>query len=194
MAPDIEIIQDCVAGIVSAAPQLGPHAAGTLSAVRASWSRAGLPEKRLSSAARHSIASSAMSFAASAYAALADDPESMRIVGRLMKHAAGIDGEPSGRHTRKRGYAPAGEWQGPDGGPWTRVERNSWSLVLFHTPGMPGGDWTVAVGNAPCLYGQDPEEVDARTVAMLESVDSALRAGAIRRRVQAWPRPGAGTA
>jgi hypothetical protein len=189
MAPDMKFIETTLARLLEASPDLAPHATNTLSAIRASWERAALPEKRLANAARHNIAAYIMGFVASAY-------DSGRIsegfeveLGRLISHALSIDAKPAERHKPTTAYSPAQPWHGKEGGPWKRDAGDGREITLVHLPNMPGGHWTISIQGVPCLYGSDPIEVEERTVALLALVDAAdtRNAPPMRRAIQ-WAR------
>ena len=177
MAPDLKIIEDGFERLVSEIPDLAASAASALSAVKASWERAALPEKRLSNAARHSIAIYVMGVVAAAYGRGARSDEALKAMGRLIKHSTSIDAKPSDRHVKAGTLTPGGRWEGPEGGPWTSETASGWKLTLVHSPHMPGGNWAVSVGAVPCLYGDDPSDVEARTIDLLSSVDETRRRG-----------------
>lgn len=185
MTPNMKIIENGLDHLVEAFPELAPHAANALSAIKASWERAGLPEKRLANAARHNIASYVMAFVAAAYDTGKVSGGIVSHLRSLMDHAMSIEAKPADRH-QPIGHAPREPWRGKEGGPWKRAAGEGHELTLVNIPNMPGGQWTISIRGVPCLYGTDPEEVEDRTVELLALVDAARRAPPAATRPILW--------
>ena len=186
MMPNMTLIENALARLLQAAPELAPQAGNTLSAIRASWERAGLPEKRLANAARHNIAAYIMGFVASAYDSGKISRDFEADLGRLIGHALSIDAKPSDRHIPTTAYSPAQPWRGKEGGPWKREVGEGREITLVHLPNMPGGHWTISIQGVPCLYGSDPAEVEERTIRLLGLMDSAKKKAPPVRRAIRW--------
>lgn len=186
MMLNMTLIENALARLLEAAPELGPQAANALSAIRASWERAALPEKRLANAARHNIAAYIMGFVASAYDSGKISGDFVDHLGLLVGHALSIDAKPVDRHIPTTAYAPAQPWRGKEGGPWKREVGDGREITLVHLPNMPGGHWTISIQGVPCLYGSDPLEVEDRTVSLLALIDSATKKTPPARRAIQW--------
>lgn len=174
MTPDITIIEDGISRLVEEIPDLAANATSAMNAIKASWERAKLPEKRLSNAARHSISIYVTGFVAAAYAKGADSDSSLMTMGRLLRHAVDIDATPTDRHVPQKGYVPPEGWSGPDGGPWKK-DYKGLPLTLSYSPHMPGGWWAILIGNVPCLFGDAPEEAEEKTLHLIDSIEGAKR-------------------
>nr|WP_250808011.1 hypothetical protein [Neorhizobium tomejilense] len=171
----MKIIEDGFIRLANQIPALAINVSSAFSAVRASWERAMLPEKRLSSAARHSIAVYIVGVVGAAFQKGTRSDDDFKAMGRLLKHATAIDATASERHVKVPKFEADAQWNGPEGGPWSRKTKSGWSLGLVHSPRMPGGRWTVTIGDMPCLYGDDPRSVESDTLELLEGVDRVLR-------------------
>lgn len=166
MTLDIQTIENGINTIVDAVPQLSGNAENAMSAIRASWDRAHLGEKRLANTARHNIASYVMGFVAAAYNSGKLKENARESVRNLVNHATSIEAKPSERHEPIE-YVPPGSWKGKAGGPWKRKIENDIELTLNHVPNLPGGAWTICIQGVPCLFGNDPGEVEAKTLDLL---------------------------
>ncbi|MDW9478759.1 hypothetical protein GOB57_08580 [Sinorhizobium meliloti] len=184
--PDLKIIENGLERLLEAAPELAVPATNTRSAIRASWERAGLPEKRLANAARHNIASYIMGFVAAAYDTGKVSGPFISDLGMLLGHALSIDAKPVDRHVQTSDFSPPEPWWGKEGGPWKREAGEGRELTLIHLPNMPGGHWTISIRGVPCLYGTDPAQVEERTLRLLGQIDAAAQnpAPPMRRPVQ----------
>jgi hypothetical protein len=185
MTPNMKIIESGLDRLVEAVPEISPHAANAMSAIKASWERAGLQEKRLATAARHNIASYLMGVAAVAYDSGKMKGDAVNHLRILIEHAMAIDAKPAERH-HSISHKPPEPWQGKDGGPWKRDDGHGRELTLIHTPNMPGGQWTISIRGVPCLYGINPNDVEARTVALLALLDDTSRLPHLRKRDINW--------
>ncbi|MCS4089843.1 hypothetical protein [Rhizobium sp. BK176] len=169
------LIETALARLQGHAPELAPQANNALSAIRASWKRAELPEKRLANTARHNIAAYIMGFVASAYDTGNISRDFVTHLAMLIKHATSIEAHPTDRHVSAPDHSPGKPWHGKQGGPWNRKAGEGRVLTLVHQPNMPGGQWTISIEGIPCLFGTDPLEVEERTVRLLALVDAASK-------------------
>jgi hypothetical protein len=185
MMPNMTLIENALARLQVHAPELAPQAANALSAIRASWKRAELPEKRLANTARHNIAAYIMGFVAAAFDIGNTSADFVYNLATLLKHATSIKATPTDRHVSVPQYSPANPWHGKEGGPWKRKAGEGRVITLVHQPNMPGGHWTISIEGVPCLFGIDPLEVEDRTVRLLALVDAASKTAAppIRRAI-----------
>jgi hypothetical protein len=187
MMPNMTLIETALARLQGHAPELAPQAANALSAIRASWKRAELPEKRLAGTARHNIAAYIMGFVAAAYDTGNISADFVSQLATLLKHATSIKARPTDRHVSAPQYVPDRPWQGKEGGPWDRRAGEGRVLTLVHQPNMPGGHWTISIDGVPCLFGTDPLEVEERTVRLLALVDAgSMTSGPPIRRAISW--------
>lgn len=175
MMPNMTLIENALARLQGHAPELAPQANNALSAIRASWKRAELPEKRLANTARHNIASYIMGFVAAAFDTGNISADFVSQMSLLLRHATSIKARPTDRHVSAPRYSPERPWQGKEGGPWSRVAGEGRVLTLVHQPNMPGGNWTISIEGVPCLFGTDPLDVEDRTVRLLSLVDAAAK-------------------
>jgi hypothetical protein len=174
MTPNMQIIEGLIKQLTEALPELAPHAENALSAIRASWERARLPEKRLANTASHNIAAYIMGFVAAAYDTGRIQAGFPTGFADLVRYAVSIEAVPTQRHVRKDGFTAPQNWSGSPSGPWKSNLPGDWELTLLHLPNMPGGEWSIAVNGVPCLYGEDPMAVSTRTIRMLSIVDSPV--------------------
>lgn len=172
MAPDLNIIETEFQRLTSALPELNAQSAVVLGGIRASWDRATLPGKRLANAARHNIASYIMAFVGAAYRTGKITDKNGYHLAKLLRHAVSIEANATNRHVINMDYEPAQNWQGPQGGPWKTIQ-GSWNLTLIHTPNMPGGQWSVALNEVPCLFGNDPRELESDMSDLMSLVNRA---------------------
>lgn len=155
-------------------PELAASVASSLAAIRASWERSKLPEKRLANAARHSIAVFVMSVVSTAFTHCRNSDRALMAMAGLIRHATSIDARPTDRHVKLQSFSVPDAWAGPEGGPWTR-DIPGWKLTLVHSPHMPGGSWSISLGSVPCLYGDTAEDVEQATLKMLSDMEAAKR-------------------
>ncbi|NTF17553.1 hypothetical protein G6L37_04020 [Agrobacterium rubi] len=129
-----------------------------LSSVKASASRALIPNTRLGTLARYSVAASASSplkkyLEGPGRSALRDGlmRDALKAAFLLAEGAA-----PVARDDAKVEVVPPDGWERAPNGylvkdtPVGRAE-------IFHNPHMPGGDWTLNLCGVPIGYGTDPE-------------------------------------
>jgi hypothetical protein len=170
MDHELAYIEDGFARIAAGDPTLSALAAVNLASVRASWERARLGEKRLSAAARHTVASAIMLYLGEAHGRGAASDARLGTFAALFRMATEMDVAKSRRHRPTHSWKPPARWKGRTDGPWSRTHPSGHRLTAAHSPGMPGGEWSILVGELPCLYGDDPEEIERRTLALLEDV------------------------
>jgi hypothetical protein len=131
--------------------------ASSLSSVKASASRALIPNTRLGTLARFSVAASA----AAPLKPYLDGSSRNRGRDRLMQDALlaalALVAEAEQRQREEpdvAGEAPEG-WIHADGGSFHR-ETELGRAEIYHNPHMPGGDWTMSIGGVPVCYAASP--------------------------------------
>lgn len=151
-----------------------------LSSAKASASRALIPNTKVGSLARYSVAASASS---TLKAYLASDARTAYRDGLVREVlAAAFKLAPPSAARKSDGVpdvaAPEG-WTRDGGGFFTRQTQLGQAEIIFN-PHMPGGDWSLMIGNLPVGFGSTPEAnklLLARIVNFLCDSQSVRRMG-----------------
>lgn len=178
MPTTIDEIEADIRAAAKLQPRLAPIADAAFNGVRASWERAFLPEKRLSNAARASVAAAVMRVVASMEFGPGSGKQALAVAGRLFRKALALKPEPTLFHVGTELVAGNADWTGAKRGPW-RAEAEGLRLDLAYQPGLPGAEWVVHVERIPVFHAETPENLLQSASAKLHLLSAVDRAGAV---------------
>jgi hypothetical protein len=170
MVPEIEKIELLASNLRRVSPSVDLAVSAALSGVKASYHRALSPEKRLSSAAKHSISVYIMTLISTVYQSASMSPSVRDTLKQLFELALSLGVTSSTKHIELQIDSLPEGWVGPDTGPWSHRYKN-FELNLVHNKNMPGGSFSVCINNVPCLYGNDPAVVIEKTTLLIEDLE-----------------------
>jgi len=142
-------------------------------AISASADRAALWDSRLSTAARLTVASSAMDYVSYFLSSGGDLTSIAGRLNRLVDQALEFAPLQLPEHKHQDGVGAPDFWNGPEGGPFTYFDKD-YPLMLVRRPHLPGGNWTLLYSNIPVSFGATSSEAAAKADALIELRENAL--------------------
>lgn len=142
-------------------------------AISASADRAALWDSRLSTAARLTVASSAMDFVSYFLSGGGDLTSIAGRLNRLVDQALEFAPLQLPEHKHEDGVDAPDLWNGPEGGPFTYFDKD-YPLMLVRRPHLPGGNWTLLYSNIPVSFGPTSSEAAEKADALIELREKAL--------------------
>ena len=136
-------------------------------AISASADRAALWDSRLSTAARLTVASSAMDYVSYFLSSGGDLTSIAGRLNRLVDQALEFSPLQLPEHRHEEGIDAPDLWNGPEGGPFTYLDKD-YPLMLVRRPHLPGGNWTLFYSNIPISFGATSSEAAEKADALIE--------------------------
>lgn len=168
----IENILSEVAAISEEIPEAKAFGDFVSRAINASSDRAALWESRLSTAARLTVASSAMDFVSYLLISGHDYSSVSDRLNRLVDHAIEFAPLQLSKHKREDGVEPPFLWEGEVGGPFVYSDKD-YPLRIVQRPHLPGGNWSLMYSNIPISFGSTAQEAADNACAFVELRESA---------------------
>lgn len=129
-----------------------------LSSARASSSRALIPNTRVGSLARYSVAASASAPLRAYLASGTRSPERDALMRSALADAFKLaEGSPSRRNEDVPEATTPEGWERSENGSFTR-QTNVGIAEISYSPHMPGGEWTLSLARVPVGFGSTPAE------------------------------------
>lgn len=171
--PKIEKIQSQIAVISEKLPETKAFGDFVTRAIVASAGRAALWESRLSTAARLTVASSAMDYVSYILSYCDDYSEVTDNLNLLVDYAAEFAPLQLAEHKREDGVEAPFLWTGDEGGPFIYSD-NNYPLRIVQRPHLPGGNWSLLYSNIPVSFAETALDAADKACAFIELRESAF--------------------